>query len=795
MWAPPQRCGGRFGPAVTFTTNGAGPNRPDRSPSTALWRPARASSAGRSRVSRGIVRAWRRRRRSSRSAAARSRSPTRRRSTSRGPGTRSSTSSATTSPSPTGRCTGVAGRPMALKRFVDGAEGEPFFQKRAPDNRPDWIRTAELTFPSGPDGRRDRPRRRGRPGLGRQPRLHRPQPAPRPRGRPRPPRRAARRPRPRPGRALVADPRRRARDARGARGDVGLVGWPKTSGSRGIHINVRIERRWTYPEVRRAALALARDVERRVPDAATSKWWKEERHGVFLDYNQNAKDRTVASAYSVRPLPDARVSTPLTWDEVPTVEAEAFTLDTVPARYAAIGDPGAGIDEAVGSLEALLELSHRHEAEGLGDAPWPPNYAQAGRRAAAGPAVTQAQGRRRVRGRPRRGGRAAARGRGGTGQGRRRRRPERGAARPSGPARSPTPTGRRKTSIPVIEIARAETKAEALEGLERWKARHPAAAAALEPADVLVDGMRGRSYVWYRVRVNLTHVPEADRPAQGPLEVDYDPWAGYEWPDRAGQLERSPRRPAEKKPDEPDATVARRLRARAVVVGCTSSAGVNGTQRGRAVAPPVRRSSVAPSPSADPALVTAFLERLRDPAARYRVDQTLDVVVGQASSTASVALGRVGRRPADRLRQHRRRQDDPLGVPPGGRGGVRARGRRGLARGRAGPGDGRAVLVPEGERPALRRSPGPRPASSSRRCRSQQAIPIGGAVAESLGVTGGTANVVAVRLLPASATAARSASRSGSSSPAPTAAPPATAPIEQDYTEFGGDIVVEPPVG
>ena len=146
---------------------------------------------------------------------------------------------------------------------------------------------------------------------------------------------------------------------RDALASVGLVGWPKTSGSRGIHINVRIEPRWTFPEVRRAALALARDVERRAPGMATSKWWKEERHGVFLDYNQNAKDRTVASAYSVRPLPDARVSTPLTWEEVPTVEAEAFTIDTVPVRFATVGDPAAGIDEAVGSLEALLELSAR----------------------------------------------------------------------------------------------------------------------------------------------------------------------------------------------------------------------------------------------------------------------------------------------------------------------------------------------------------------------------------------------------------------------------------------------------
>ena len=295
---------------------------------------------------------------------------------------------------------------------------------------------------------------------------------------------------------------------------VGLVGWPKTSGSRGIHVNVRIEPRWTYPEVRRAALALARDVEQRVPALATSKWWKEERHGVFLDYNQNAKDRTVASAYSIRPLPDARVSTPLAWDEVPTVEAEAFTIDTVPPRYAAIGDPGDGIDDAVGSLEALLELSERHEAEGLGDAPWPPNYAkQAGE-----PPRVQPSRQRRAAGEyeP---GRGEAGGPPPEVARARRDAVEQGdpnAGLPTEWAGSrPTPTGRRRTTIPVVEIARAEHKDEAMAGFERWKARHPAAAAALEPADVLVDSMRGRSTTWTRVRVNLIHVPEADRPGAG----------------------------------------------------------------------------------------------------------------------------------------------------------------------------------------------------------------------------------------------------------------------------------------
>jgi len=328
---------------------------------------------------------------------------------------------------------------------------------------------------------------------------------------------------------------------------VGLVGWPKTSGSRGIHINVRIERRWTFPEVRRAALALARDVERRAPDLATSKWWKEERHGVFLDYNQNAKDRTVASAYSIRPLPDARVSTPLTWDEVPTVEAEAFTIQTVPARFAAMGDPGAGIDGAVGSLEALLELSRRHESEGEGDAPWPPNYAkQAGEPPRVQPSKARRPKSEYEPGRGEAGGpppEVAA---------------ERAAAVAAGDPNAglptewegsrPTPTGRRKTSIPVVEIARAASKAEALEGLERWKARHPEVVPYLEAADVLVDGMRGRSSLWYRVRVNLIHVPEADRPVQEPLESDFDPWAGQDIEAWRAQTDRSRTPTSRKKP-------------------------------------------------------------------------------------------------------------------------------------------------------------------------------------------------------------------------------------------------------
>src|SRR6478736_635594 len=274
-----------------------------------------------------------------------------------------------------GALRGAGGRPMALKRFVDGAAGQPFFQKRAPENIPDFLRTATLTFPSGRTA--DEIVIDDAAGLAWVVNLGcidlNPHPV-----------RAEDLEHPDELRVDL-DPvpgvewpqiREVALAARESLEAVGLVGWPKTSGSRGIHINIRIEPRWTFPEVRRAALALARDVERRAPDLATSKWWKEERHGVFLDYNQNAKDRTVASAYSVRPMPDARVSMPLRWEEVPDAEMEAFTIRTVPALYAALGDAADGIDTAVGSLDALLELSARHEAEGMGDAPWPPHYAK-----------------------------------------------------------------------------------------------------------------------------------------------------------------------------------------------------------------------------------------------------------------------------------------------------------------------------------------------------------------------------------------------------------------------------------
>jgi DNA ligase D-like protein (predicted polymerase) len=438
-----------------------------------------------------------------------------------------------------GALRGAGGRPMALKRFVDGADGEPFFQKRAPESRPDWIETVELSFPSGRTANeivlRDAAQLAWIINLGcvdlnphptRAEDLDHPDEL-----------------RvdldPMPG-VPWDDVRQVALVANDVLTDHGLVGWPKTSGSRGIHINVRIAPQWTFDQVRRAALALAREVERRAPAIATSKWWKEERHGVFLDYNQNAKDRTVASAYSVRPLPDARVSMPLAWDEVADVEAADFTLATVPALYLARGDRGAGIDDAVGSLDALLELSARQEAAGEGDAPWPPNYRkQAGepprvqpsrqRRESADYNTPEAEAEReKSRAAMERRLARAAEERAALG----------GAARPS----VPTPTGRRRSTIPVIEIARAAKKDEALAGLERWKARHPEAAAQLHADDVLVDSMRGRSTTWTRIRVRLSNVPEEMRPGQEPLEVDYDPWAGYEWPDRAGQLERAPRK-------------------------------------------------------------------------------------------------------------------------------------------------------------------------------------------------------------------------------------------------------------
>jgi DNA ligase D-like protein (predicted polymerase) len=376
-----------------------------------------------------------------------------------------------------GALRGAGGRPNVLVRYADGIHGEFFYQKRAPASRPNWIEVVALSFPSGRLAEEVVPRAAAAlcwmANLGCL-ELH-----------------------PHPVRAEDLDhpdelrvdldpvpgvewPQLVAVAAvvREVLSELGLVGWPKTSGSRGIHVNVRLHRRWSFPQVRRAALALAREVERRAPELATSKWWKEERHGVFLDYNQNAKDRTVASAYSVRPKPDARVSAPVTWEELAECRPEDFTLRTMPARFAAIGDRHAAIDEHPCSLEALLELSARQEKEGLGDAPWPPHYAK-------------------QPGEPPR-------------------------VQPS-KRKTASTTGRRVSTKPLLEIGRAHKKQDALAGLERWKARHPEAAAHLEPADVLVDAMRGRHQTWTRVRVNLEHVPEPMRPAPEPLDPDEDP--------------------------------------------------------------------------------------------------------------------------------------------------------------------------------------------------------------------------------------------------------------------------------
>jgi DNA ligase D-like protein (predicted polymerase) len=386
-----------------------------------------------------------------------------------------------------GALRGIAGRPIVLKRYVDGADKEAFFQKRAPDNKPDWVETVTLSFPSGRTADevviRDAAQLLWIVNLGcidlnphpvRADDLDHPDEL---------------RVDLDPGPGVAWDDVRKvALVVKDVLEEHDLRGWPKTSGSRGIHVNVRLLRKWTFDQVRRAALAVAREVERRAPDIATSKWWKEERKGVFLDYNQNAKDRTVASAWSIRPLPDARVSMPLAWDEVATVDPAAFTIVTAPQRFAAIGDPAKGIDEAAGSLDKLLALSARHEEAGQGDAPWPPHYKkQEGEPARVMPSKAK---------------KPKAEGGG---------------------------TGRRVPKQPLITIAKAQHKEEALAALERWKAKHPDVASKLAVDDVLVDGMRGKSSLWYRIRINLRAVPEAERPAEE-LEIDYDPWGGWRPP-------------------------------------------------------------------------------------------------------------------------------------------------------------------------------------------------------------------------------------------------------------------------
>jgi bifunctional non-homologous end joining protein LigD len=397
-----------------------------------------------------------------------------------------------------GALAGIRDRPIVLKRFVDGAEAEPFYQKRAPDNRPDWLRTVTLSFPSGRTAEEvvvdDAAGLAWIVNLGCI-ELH-PHPV-----------RAADLDHPDelrvdldPGPGVAwADVRRVALEVRALLEELGLRGWPKTSGSRGMHVNARIHARWTFTDVRRAALALSREIERRAPTLATSKWWKEERHGVFLDYNQNAKDRTTCSAYSIRPLPDARVSTPLAWDEVPDCDPADFTTATVPARFAARGDPQAGMDAAPGSLEALLELAARDETQGLGDAPWPPHF-----RKMDGEAPRVAPSRARGAAKPRAAGAVDAAAEGA----------------PDGTSGRKKPA---REKMPLVTVASSPDKAAALAGLERWRARHAAAAALLAVDDVLIDSMRGRSSTWTRIRVNLRHVPETERPAPEPPDPDDDP--------------------------------------------------------------------------------------------------------------------------------------------------------------------------------------------------------------------------------------------------------------------------------
>jgi bifunctional non-homologous end joining protein LigD len=374
-----------------------------------------------------------------------------------------------------GALAGIRDRPIVLKRFVDGAEGEPFYQKRAPDKRPPWLRTVTLSFPSGRTAEEvvvdDAAGLAWVVNLGCI-ELH-PHPV-----------RAGDLEHPDelrvdldPGPGVEwADVRRVAMEVKALLEELGLTGWPKTSGSRGMHVNVRILPRWSFTEVRRAALALAREIERRAPGLATSKWWKEERHGVFLDYNQNAKDRTTCSAYSVRPLPDARVSTPLEWSEVPDCQPADFTVATVPRRLAERGDPHAGIDRAPGDLTGLLELAARDEAAGLGDAPWPPHF-----------------------------------------------RKMEGESPRVAPSRKKAAPKKPREKMPLVTVANSPDKAAALAGLERWKTRHPRVAEKLAVDDVLVDSMRGRSSTWTRVRVNLRHVPEELRPPPEAPDPDDDP--------------------------------------------------------------------------------------------------------------------------------------------------------------------------------------------------------------------------------------------------------------------------------
>jgi DNA ligase D-like protein (predicted polymerase) len=381
-----------------------------------------------------------------------------------------------------GAVNGIKDRPIVLKRFVDGADGEAFYQKRAPSTRPEWLRTSTLSFPSGRVAEEvvvdDAAGLAWIVNLGcielhphaiRANDLDHPDEL-----------RVDLDPGPGVG---WDDVRRVALEVRSLLEEMGLEGWPKTSGSRGMHVNVRIQQLWNFTEVRRAAVALSREIERRAPTIASSKWWKEERHGVFLDYNQNAKDRTTCSAYSVRPLPDARVSTPLHWHEVGDCDPADFTVLTVPKRFAEVGDPHSGMDAKPGSLEKLLELAAKDEAEGLGDAPWPPHFRKM------------------------------------SGEGTR-----------VAPSRAKSVAKSPRVKMPLLVIANSTKKDEALAGLERWKKRHRKVAKLLAVDDVLIDTMRGRSSTWTRIRVNLRNVPEELRPTQETPDPDDDPTREWrEW--------------------------------------------------------------------------------------------------------------------------------------------------------------------------------------------------------------------------------------------------------------------------
>jgi bifunctional non-homologous end joining protein LigD len=384
-----------------------------------------------------------------------------------------------------GALVGIHDRPLVLKRFVDGAEGQAFYQKRAPANRPSWLRTVTLSFPSGRKAEEvvvdDAAGLAWVVNLGCI-ELH--------------PHAVRSRDLEHPDELRVdldpgpgvswGDVRRVALEVKSLLEEMGLRGWPKTSGSRGIHVNVPIQQRWTFVQVRRAALALSRAVERRAPALASSKWWKEERHGVFLDYNQNAKDRTTCSAYSVRPVPDARVSAPLHWHEVPDCDPEDFTVLTVPSRFAELGDRHAGMYDEPGSLEKLLELASEDESAGLGDAPWPPHF-----RKMEGEAPRVAPSRARPTAKK--------------------------ATAKKATAKKP------RTKAPLVVVANSPDKEAALAGLGRWKKKHPKVAELLAVDDVLIDSMRGRSSTWTRIRVNLRNVPEGLRPPQETPDPDDDP--------------------------------------------------------------------------------------------------------------------------------------------------------------------------------------------------------------------------------------------------------------------------------